>query len=260
MSSALYDALADDYDAHFAVPHRAAYDLLAWEAVSAILPVQPGVVIDAGCGVGRWAERLLALGHQVVGVEQAPRMAAAARQRLGAAPGFSLIEGDLAEVDDAALTDQAADVVLAIGSVQYTDRPGLAIARLASWARPGGVLVVLVDSLVALVLELVAAGRSDEAEQRAATRRGRWVEGGQEAELHLFDCATLTEAFVAAGLVDVEVRGLLVGASAFGRAGLAHRLSEDGPAALAEERRFSAMPALADTGKQLLATGHRTAN
>ena len=34
-SAPLYDALAADYDAHFAVPHRRAYDELAWEVCAA---------------------------------------------------------------------------------------------------------------------------------------------------------------------------------------------------------------------------------
>lgn len=257
MSASFYDALADDYDSHFAVPHRAAYDQLAWEVVSALLPEPPALVVDAGCGVGRWTERLLALGHRVVAVEQAPRMAAAARRRLGDAPGLTLVEGDLVTIEHPALTESMAHVVLAMGSIQYTADPGRAIERLASWARPGGAVAVLVDSLVALALELCASGRADEAEERLGTRRGVWVEQGVAAEMHLFDRVSLGDAFCAAGLSDVEVRGLLIGSSIFGRTEMASRLAADVTAVLAEERRLSAFPPIADAGKQLLAIGRR---
>ncbi|MEU8614719.1 hypothetical protein AB0C29_42705, partial [Actinoplanes sp. NPDC048791] len=59
-SRPLYDALADGYEEHFAVPHRRAYDDLAWEQTAALLPQPPARIVDAGCGVGRWARRLRA--------------------------------------------------------------------------------------------------------------------------------------------------------------------------------------------------------
>ena len=128
---------------------------------------------------------------------------------------------------------------------------------MARWLRPGGVLAVLVDSLQALVLELVAAGRVDEALARAATRRGVWTLDGVEADLHLLDAATLRHMFLEAGL-DVEgVAGLLVGASAHGRDGLRRRLEEDYAGTLDEERRLARVPGLADAGKQLLIVGRR---
>lgn len=257
MSSELFDALADRYDAHFEEPHRAAYDQLAWEAVTGPLANAPQTVIDAGCGIGRWAGRLLAEGHRVIGIEQSPRMAAVARRRYGNEPRFTLVEGNLASVEHPVLLHPEADAVLAIGSVQYTPDPEAAIARLATWARSGGTVSVLVDSLVALVLELWAAGRPDEAELRARTGRGVWTEGERSAELRLFDRSSLIAAFAAAGLDDIEVSGLLVGASAFGRAELTRRLHDDMGRALAVERRFSASEVMADAGKHLLAIGRR---
>ena len=41
-SAPLYDALAADYDAHFAAPHRRAYDELAWEVCAAVVAVGAG--------------------------------------------------------------------------------------------------------------------------------------------------------------------------------------------------------------------------
>ena len=51
-SAALYDEMAQDYDAIFAVPgYRRAYDLLAGEYIQALLPASSGTVVDAGCGI-----------------------------------------------------------------------------------------------------------------------------------------------------------------------------------------------------------------
>ena len=82
---------------------------------------------------------------------------------------------------------------------------------------------------------------------------------GAEADLHLFDQATLRSAVVNAGLDVVQVAGLLVGASAYGRAGLNQRLVADFDGALAAERALAGVPAVADLGKQLLMVGRRAA-
>jgi len=249
----LYNVLAADYDAHWEVPHRRAYDELAWNFVQPLLPVVPGRVIDAGCGVGRWAERIVALGHTVVGIEQAPAMIDAARARLRTNQ-FELIEGPMEDVD---LPEGQADLTLALGSLQYTLDPEHMIERFARWTRPGGSVVVQVDSLVALVLELVASGRRYEALQCLETRTGTWVQGEQCADNHLLDRDRLVEAFRCAGLNDVRARGLLVGASALGRQQLIESLARDWDGQVALERRLAESPLLADLGKQLLVSGRR---
>ncbi len=263
-SAPLYDLLAPDYDQHFAVTHRRAYDDLAWEICAVALPQPPATVVDVGCGVGRWAERLLEAGYTVTGIEPAPAMAEHAIRRLSPSrdgvPGadiasrFTLVRERVEDVD---LEAGSIDVILAMGSLQYTREPAAEIGHLAGWLRPGGILAVLVDSLQALALELVAAGKEEEALTRLTTRRGVWRLGSVEADLHLLDSATLRRAFADAGLDVVTVSGLLVGASAFGREALSGRLDRDFDGALATERRLAAQPDLADLGKQLLIVGRR---
>jgi ubiquinone/menaquinone biosynthesis C-methylase UbiE len=255
-STPLYDLLAPTYDEHFAVPHRKAYDDLAWEICRAALPPPPAMTVDVGCGVGRWAERLLDAGYTLTGVEPAPAMADRAAQRLAHRPTghVTLLRS---RVEDVELAPDSVDAVLAMGSLQYTEDPAGQVVRMARWLRPGGVLAVLVDSLQALVLELVAAGRQDEALTRLASRRGVWRVDGVEADLHLLDSATLRRAYAAAGLDVLQVAGLLVGATAHGRDELRRRLDEDYASTLAVERSLAAQPALADLGKQLLIVGRR---
>jgi SAM-dependent methyltransferase len=250
-SAAFYDALAATYEEHFAVPHRQAYDDLAWELVCALLPAVPGRIVDVGCGIGRWARRLVDLGHVVLGIEPSPAMASRARARITSAR-FDLVEQPMERAD---LPARQADLVLAMGSLQYSQQPERALQQLARWARPGGAVAVLADSLVALVLELLAAGKADEALARLETRQGTWVQDGLRADHHLFDSARLSKAFEGAGLVDIEVRGLLVSWSAFGRAGMLDRLNRDRGGQMALERRLMGNPEVADLAKQLFASG-----
>jgi SAM-dependent methyltransferase len=249
----LYNTLALDYDDHFRAAHRRAYDDLAWEIVQPLLPVSPGRVIDAGCGVGRWAERLIGLDHQVLGIEQSPVMAAAARARLPTGQ-FTLIEDSM---ETAEVPADHADLVLALGSVQYTHSPEHAIQRFARWTQPGGWVVVLVDSLVALEVELLAADKFAEAAERLRTQMGVWTQGNKQADHHLFNRDRLEAALCQAGLEQVRTHGLLVGASVFGRDQLIQRLTANWDGHLALERQLAISPELADLGKQLLAIARR---
>src|SRR5262249_14539805 len=150
-----------------------------------------------------------------------------------------------------------ADLVLAMGSLQYARAPEEAIVRLAQWAGPGGAVCVLVDSYAALVVELLREGRTQEALARLDTPIGTWTQDDLSAELHLLDRARLEEGFARAGLVDVRSAGLLVGATVLGRDALVGRLAEDWDEQLRVERRLAASPLLADLGKQLLVSGRR---
>jgi SAM-dependent methyltransferase len=252
-SIALYNALASDYDAHWEAPHRRAYDDLAWDYVQPLLPAVPGHVIDAGCGNGRWAARVAGLGHSVIGIEQAPAMARAARGSVRAAR-FQLIEGSMEEVE---LPEARADLVLALGSLQYTLDPERMIERLVRWTRPGGAVALLVDSQVALVLELLASGKRGEALQRLETRMGTWVQGEQSADNHQLDRDRLVDALRTAGLTDIRAHGLLVGASALGLRRLTESLKRDWDDQMALERRLADSFLLADLGKQLLVSARR---
>lgn len=260
-SQPLYDMLAPTYEEHFQVPHRRLYDLLAWERVLDLLPPpgpDTGPVIDAGCGVGRWARMLLDEGYRVIGIEQSPGMLAELEKR-PVGPGFRLVRGSMSEADVAsALRGERACAVVAMGSLQYTSDPAATVARLASWLAPDGVLAVLVDSLVGLVLELVGAGKVDEAAERMTTRRGVWRVDGQSADLHLLNRDALTSAFERAGLTDITSSGLLVEAAALGRDRLQESLTLDFDAMLARERHWASDPLLADVGKQLLVTGRQS--
>lgn len=250
-SSALYDSLATRYEEHFAVPHRRAYDDLAWELVQPLLPPAPGRVVDIGCGIGRWARRLLDLGHHVVGIEPAPRMAAEAKRRLNAA-GFELIELPVERVE---LPAADVDLVLATGSLQYTSNPFDVMRCAEGWLRPGGAVAVVVDSLLSLVIELLSRGHQQEAMMRLQTRTGTWVQEGFRADHHLFDADGLGQLLVQAGFLDVEVHGLLVGWSVHGRERMQELLQQDWSTQLAEERRLSRERLLADAGKQLIGIG-----
>ena len=252
-SDTLFDGLAAHYDEHFAVPHRRAYDLLAWELTVEQLPAVGARVLDVGCGTGRWAGELVDRGYQLTGIEPAPAMAARAADRV---PAMRLLA---TSVETADLTAGSFDLALAMGSLQYCDDPTAAFTRIHDWLAPGGVFCVLVDSRLALGLELLRADRAEEAQRRLDTAQGCWVVGSTSASMHLFDRSSLQNALHEAGFDSIAVHGLLIGASIWGRAELSRRLDSSWTEQLRLERELARRAELTDLGKQLFAVARRPA-
>jgi SAM-dependent methyltransferase len=246
-----YEPMAAGYDEEFEVAHRRLYDDLAWERVLALLGDGPARVVDAGCGTGRLSARLVAAGHAVLGLEPTPSMADAAAARWMA----DRFELQRAGIEDAVVEPGTADLVMAMGSVQFTEDPIASIRRMVHWVRPGGHLVVLCDSLSSLVHELLRNGDVEQALERGRSRRALWVRGGLAVEHHLLDAVRLRGAFLSAGLDQVTVSGLLVAFTTMGRDEWMRAAVEHHAELTDLERSLSTIEEMADSGKQLLAVG-----
>src|SRR3954451_23804938 len=112
---------------------------LRWrrEMVSHI-PRDGGSVLDVATGTGLVAERLLAQGHGVTGLDQSPDMLAVARRRFG--DRVELVEASATEIPfPAASFDHLTFTYL----LRYVDDPAATLAELARVVRPGGTIANL---------------------------------------------------------------------------------------------------------------------
>jgi demethylmenaquinone methyltransferase/2-methoxy-6-polyprenyl-1,4-benzoquinol methylase len=107
-------------------------------ALVARVPNDGGHVLDVATGTGLVAERLLARGHRVTGLDQSPDMLAQARRRFGAR--VELVEASATEIP---FPDAAFDHLTFTYLLRYVDDPGAALAELARVVRPGGAIVNL---------------------------------------------------------------------------------------------------------------------
>jgi SAM-dependent methyltransferase len=249
-----YSGAASGFDDSFGTNLcRKAYDILGWQAVAAI-PLPPdAVVVDAGCGTGRWVERFLARGHRVVGIERAPGMVAQLEgKHLG--DRFTLLP---TAMEDAVLPDASADLVIAIGSLQYTPDRDAVLRAFGRWLKPGGRVALMVDSLMALVQERVQEGRAAEALEILRTRQGSYHFGESEMTLELFSREELTRRLEAAGFAVDSVRGLVVSAAALGRSGCEAAMRADEAGFLRTDAALAQHPVTADGGLHLLAIATR---
>ncbi|MGC9544286.1 class I SAM-dependent methyltransferase [Streptomyces sp. UG1] len=113
-------------------------------------------VLDVGMGQGTQALRLARAGHQVTGVEQDPKMIAAARAELAGEPEgirerVRLVQSDGRDTGVHFLPGSF-DVVLCHGVLMYIEEPDPLLAGLARMLAPGGLLSLLVRNGDALAM------------------------------------------------------------------------------------------------------------
>jgi SAM-dependent methyltransferase len=103
-----------------------------------LVPPPGRVTFDLGCGEGRVARDLKALGHRVVAVDASPTMVEAAR---AADPELEVVEADAASLP---FEDGSADLVVAFMSLHDVDDMSGAVREAARVLEPGGRFVVAV--------------------------------------------------------------------------------------------------------------------
>jgi len=74
--------------------------VLLKEAVDLLRPGAGRLILDGTLGGGGHAEELLRRGARVIGLDRDPRALAAARERLGASPGFRALLGSFAQAEE----------------------------------------------------------------------------------------------------------------------------------------------------------------
>jgi SAM-dependent methyltransferase len=157
--------LAGDFDSYAASFGRQwnRYDVMRPEEDEATFLVKTGVaagelagrlVLDAGCGGGRYARLLGSRGAKVVGVDLSAAVIKAA-QLCESLPNVAIIQADLLDLP---LADSAFDFVYSIGVLHHTPDPRRAFGQIARKVKPGGRLAVWLYRRNILLQEWINAG------------------------------------------------------------------------------------------------------
>jgi SAM-dependent methyltransferase len=112
------------------------YDYLNKPAFLELVPAPGRLTIEVGCGEGRVARELIALGHRVVGFDAAPALARAAADHPA---GLPVAVADIAQLPIAAA---AADIVVCFMVLMDIENLDRAVAELARVLAPAGTLCV----------------------------------------------------------------------------------------------------------------------
>lgn len=105
---------------------------------SLLEPIAPGRALDAACGTGRHARRLVQLGHDVLGIDLTPEMLAQA------AAGVPEARFAAADLRDIPAEDATFDLVVCGLALAHLDDLDAGVTELARVLRDGGRLVVSV--------------------------------------------------------------------------------------------------------------------
>lgn len=164
--------------------------------------LSPGRALDAGCGTGRHAARLAALGHETIGVDRSEAMLAVARERV---PGAEFRSGDFTDLP---LEDDSMDVAVCALALTHLPDPAPAVAELGRVVRPGG-RIVLSDAHPAFVLfvgqALFPSGDGFAFVRNHVLLHGTYLAAFAEAGLEVVSCREVP--------MKGEFTGLLAGAA-----------------------------------------------
>ena len=114
----------------------------AWidRRVRAATAGRPTAILDIGCGAGLAAEALAGMGHQVLGLDAAPDVIAAARAH---AAGQALpLDYRVAAAEDLLAEGRRFPVITALEVIEHVADPAGFLATLAALLEPGGMVVV----------------------------------------------------------------------------------------------------------------------
>jgi 2-polyprenyl-3-methyl-5-hydroxy-6-metoxy-1,4-benzoquinol methylase len=99
-------------------------------------PIEPGSLMEIGCGSGAFLRDMAVRGWHVTGLELSDRAAALTR-----AQGFPVITGP---VEQAVVPPQSFDMIVGWMVVEHLHDPIRALAHVRTWSRPGGWLAISV--------------------------------------------------------------------------------------------------------------------
>lgn len=120
------------------VPVHACTQELLHEVLLCHLP-KHAVIVDAGCGTGKWLIHLQRLGYRTIGIEMSHEASVIAKENQGDA---CILEAD---VTDVPLRPQSVDAVLSLGVVEHNeDGPLEALREAHRILKPNGLLVLVV--------------------------------------------------------------------------------------------------------------------
>lgn len=145
-ASSLYDRVVADFDDEWSsfsevgTPELARIFEQYFDLVPSVSFAPERVVLDAGCGAGRWAYEVARRGPRVVAVDLGLSVEAAARS---CAPTgrVDCVEGDLLELP---LADASVDWAYTLGVVHHLADPLRALCMVVRAVRPGGMVLVYV--------------------------------------------------------------------------------------------------------------------
>src|SRR5262245_15877337 len=200
-----HDRVAKKYDDLYDTPYWRFYRDVSWRHLKAFIPERrPAWAADLGCGTGWFGRRLLKAGCHVLFLDPSGRMLEQARNVVER-EGSRGLETRFVQTGMEAMSEVESgllDFATAQGDpLSFCESPPRALAELARVMKPGGAVVLSVDSRIAGVRSLQGERSPDAALELLESGRTRWK--GERSEerfgMKMFDPAELAALLRRAG-------------------------------------------------------------
>jgi SAM-dependent methyltransferase len=135
----IFEGAADGYERWYATPKGRRIDHEEQRLIDWLLQRIPSTdrILEIGCGTGHFTEWLHGQGRRAVGLDRAPGMLQAMRDRWPDAPAL------LGEAERLPVRSGSVDVVLFVTSLEFLENPRQALEEAVRVARHGLILLVL---------------------------------------------------------------------------------------------------------------------
>ena len=142
---------------------RELYEEGCWRYIEPLLPpAETGLILETGCGTGRWAFRLAPMGYRVILSDLSAEMIKHAAERVekqgvgGSVAGYHVL--DICDMHT--LADESVDMVLALGvPLSLCSDPERAIAECSRVTKPNGHVICDMSNRYRTALDLARENR-----------------------------------------------------------------------------------------------------
>ena len=185
------------------------YEESCWRYIEPVLPETEGsLILEAGCGAGRWVARLAPMGYRMVLSDLSPEMINYARdkvERLGLSDrvaGYHVL--DICDMH--ALSEYSFDIVLALGGPLSLCRDAkLAVNELRRLTKPGGYVICDTANRYRTALDLVRDNKMSQLVKVLDTGQFSRPDGLTD---HRFGPQELADLFEASDMEAIHVAGI----------------------------------------------------
>ena len=173
-----HDRVAAKYDDIYDTPYWRFYRDVSWRHLKPFLPVtRPAWAADLGCGTGWFGERLMKSGCHVVFLDPSGAMLERARESAARESARGLetrfVQSGMEQMGE--IESGLLDFATGQGDpLSFCEDPARALAELSRIVKPGGSVVLSVDSRAAGVRSLLSEKSPEPALELARTGRTKW--------------------------------------------------------------------------------------
>jgi len=173
-----HDRVAGRYDASYEDEFWQWHDALTWDYLKQHLPRDlSAVILDLGCGTGKWAAKLIKSGFRVVCVDISAKMLDQARmkiEQMGQLHRAEFLQADLCELS--ALSEGGATLAVALGDpIGCTHSPPKAMKEIRRALCDTGVLVATFDNKLSAIEFYLERGDPNELSLFLRSGKTHWL-------------------------------------------------------------------------------------